>query len=225
MTQNVLSDGHWLAISTATDVEAAALFDVRAGQATLRLERRERWRRGQPRRCLAHLEALLAEAPGEPVAGILVEVGPGSFTGVRLGLAVARALAYADGIPALGVDSFALARAAAGDTSAAVLLAARPRHVYLDLPGAPVEELPITEAVARLQQAPHRTVAAEASVLLACAIDADRALPVELPALSAMPALAARSPRAAEPIYVGVSEAERTHGIVLPDSTLPVTRH
>src|SRR5262249_42516725 len=37
---------------------------------------------------------------------IAVTLGPGAFTGVRIGIATAQGLALATGLPALGLDSF-----------------------------------------------------------------------------------------------------------------------
>jgi tRNA threonylcarbamoyladenosine biosynthesis protein TsaB len=42
--------------------------------------------------------------------GVAVATGPGSFTGLRVGLAVAQGLALACNIPALGIDSFTACR-------------------------------------------------------------------------------------------------------------------
>ena len=69
-----------------------------------------------------HAEALvpmIAALPGKGRAErIVVGLGPGSFTGVRIGLAAARALGLAWGVPVLGYPTLALvaaqARAAAG---------------------------------------------------------------------------------------------------------------
>jgi tRNA threonylcarbamoyladenosine biosynthesis protein TsaB len=65
-------------------------------------------------RLLELLEEVLAAAGGwDAVERIAVGVGPGGFTGLRHGIATARALAQARGLPLTGVSSLeALARAA-----------------------------------------------------------------------------------------------------------------
>jgi tRNA threonylcarbamoyl adenosine modification protein YeaZ len=65
-----------------------------------------------------HAEALLPAIAslleGQPrPASILVETGPGSFTGLRVGIAAARALGLAWGVPVRGVSSTLLVAAAA----------------------------------------------------------------------------------------------------------------
>lgn len=50
---------------------------------------------------------------GDRVTAIVVDIGPGSFTGLRMGLAAARALGLAWGVPVTGVSSLALIAAAA----------------------------------------------------------------------------------------------------------------
>jgi tRNA threonylcarbamoyl adenosine modification protein YeaZ len=54
---------------------------------------------------LAHVEGLLADQGVEPHAlgGIVVGTGPGAFTGLRVGIATAKGLAHALGLPIVGV--------------------------------------------------------------------------------------------------------------------------
>lgn len=55
---------------------------------------------------------MISELPGKGRAErILVSLGPGSFTGVRIGLAAARALGLAWGAPVLGYPTLELVRA------------------------------------------------------------------------------------------------------------------
>ncbi len=55
---------------------------------------------------------MIAELPGRGRADrIVVSLGPGSFTGVRIGLAAARALGLAWGVPVLGYPTLYLVRA------------------------------------------------------------------------------------------------------------------
>ena len=60
-----------------------------------------------------------------------VGIGPGSFTGVRIGLATAKALAYATGIPMVAVDWFELLAGQFDDRRVAVVLDARRDELFI----------------------------------------------------------------------------------------------
>ena len=95
-----------LAFDTATDLATSALV---ADGATLG----ERVTR--PQSLLADVDALLAEAGVRPtdLSGIVVGTGPGSFTGTRIGLSVARGLALSLDIPVAGISTLAALASAA----------------------------------------------------------------------------------------------------------------
>jgi len=56
--------------------------------------------------------------------GVVATVGPGSFTGLRVGLALAQGIALSAGVPAWGVSSFRVHAAAAGAGPAVPLVVA-----------------------------------------------------------------------------------------------------
>ena len=77
-------------------------------------------------------EARLAEADIDRIA---VGTGPGSFTGIRIGLAAARGLSFSLGAPVAGVST--LAALAEGAPNAVPVIDARRREVFALLDGAP----------------------------------------------------------------------------------------
>ncbi|MEO0993378.1 MAG: tRNA (adenosine(37)-N6)-threonylcarbamoyltransferase complex dimerization subunit type 1 TsaB [Pseudomonadota bacterium] len=93
-----------LGIDTSAGQCAVAL--VRPGEAPIR--RAERMERGHAEALWPMIDFALAEAKaGYPdLHGIAVCTGPGSFTGIRIGVAAARGLALGLGVPAEGIDRF-----------------------------------------------------------------------------------------------------------------------
>ena len=90
-----------LAIETASEACSIALFD---GETLLARDHRVLGR-GHAE----HLIPMIAELPDKGRADrILVSLGPGSFTGVRVGLAAARALGFAWASPVLGYRTLQL---------------------------------------------------------------------------------------------------------------------
>lgn len=97
-----------LAIDTSTAACTAALFD---GGGACVAKRDELIGRGHAERLAPMLAELLE---GRNAEAVLVGVGPGSFTGIRVGIAAAHGLAIGWGAPLSGMSSLALIAAAAG---------------------------------------------------------------------------------------------------------------
>lgn len=69
------------------------------------------------------------------LSGIAVSIGPGSFTGLRIGLATAKGLAYDSGLPLVGISTLAANAARINNDDALVgsMLDARKSEVYFSL--------------------------------------------------------------------------------------------
>jgi tRNA threonylcarbamoyladenosine biosynthesis protein TsaB len=122
-----------LAFDTATDVATSALLedgDVLAE------------RIGPPRSLLEDVNELLAQHDASPqeLKRIVVGTGPGSFTGLRMGLAAGRALALALDVAVAGVST--LDALAAGAPGALPVIDARRREVFTLIDGKPVATRP-----------------------------------------------------------------------------------
>jgi tRNA threonylcarbamoyladenosine biosynthesis protein TsaB len=109
---------------TATAATAVAFVDTGPGGVAVqaRHEPAPGERPGHARELLAAVERVLAEAGAgwEDVERLAVGTGPGSFTGLRIGLATARAAALARGLPLAGVGTLrALAAGAEADADPA----------------------------------------------------------------------------------------------------------
>jgi len=118
-----------LAFDTATDVATVAL--VRDGDVLGE-------RASRAVRVLKDAEELFLDAGLEAndVEGIVVGTGPGSYTGLRIGLVTARTLAISLCVPVAGVST--LAALAAGTPGAVPVIDARRGEVFTLVGGEPV---------------------------------------------------------------------------------------
>jgi tRNA threonylcarbamoyladenosine biosynthesis protein TsaB len=127
-----------LAFDTATDEATSAL--VWDGEVLGELVSR-------PISVLEDLDALLRRGGvrDSQLEGLVVGIGPGSFTGLRMGLATARALAFSLELPLAGVST--LDALAAGAPGAVPVIDARRREVFTLLEGEPAVLAPAELAI------------------------------------------------------------------------------
>lgn len=214
-----------LAIDTALDLCSVA-FVTAAGRGPALSEPLAR---GHAERLFAMVEAVLAEdgATLEDADRIAVTIGPGSFTGIRIGLAAARGFALALGRPVIGVDTLeALAASAAERPSGPVFAAidARKGEVYAAVHhrGTEVVAPFAADVAAALDRVPHDcglVIGSGAPLLAHAATVAGRRLPPLEPlagpdirkvaAIAAARAPAARPPA---PLYLRAPDAKPQAG-------------
>ena len=120
----------WLGIETSSLVSSVALMDESCliGELTIQagLTHSEQ--------LVPHIDMLLRTCQVEKseLKGIMVSIGPGSFTGLRIGMGTAKAMAYALQIPLYGVMTMdSLARNVAyTDRTICTVIDAQKKHVY-----------------------------------------------------------------------------------------------
>ena len=114
-----------LSIDTSTGQCAVALVD---GPREWSLA--EAMDRGHAERLFPMIEEVLAEAGADfnDLTRVAVCTGPGSFTGLRVGVAAARGLALGCGIPAIGITRF---EACATPETARIALPGRGGQIYV----------------------------------------------------------------------------------------------
>lgn len=224
-----------LAFDTCLDGVSVAV--ARADPAGVRVlwETSERRRAGHAERLMPMIIAALAGAGVgfAEIGRIAATCGPGSFTGVRTGIAAARALALAIGCPAVGVGCLAAiacgARAELGQASAgrplAVALDARLGMVYFQLFDATAQArgAPLLLAPQACAQALGSTPAivvgsAAAAVVQAGAAGAEARLPEAEPRASVLALLAAEPAvgQPLKPLYLRAPDAKPQADRVLP---------
>ena len=127
-----------LALDTSTSACTAALFD---GSGACVARRDEVIGRGHAERLVPMIAEML---DGRAAERIIVGVGPGSFTGIRVGIAAAHGLAIGWSADLVGMSSLALLAAGAGGTEVAVAVLGGHGELFVqefDPSGAPVSDL------------------------------------------------------------------------------------
>ncbi|OAF08278.1 tRNA threonylcarbamoyladenosine biosynthesis protein TsaB [Bradyrhizobium centrolobii] len=165
-----------LAIDTALEACAAAVLDTDAGE--LLAQESRLMKRGHAEALMPMIARVMqsADLAFTALDRIAVTVGPGSFTGLRVGISAARGIALAAKRPAVGLTTLsAFAAAIVGRSGSAPVLSAidaRHDHVYFQIVAGdgsqlvPPKVTPIDEAIAASQfGAPH--LAGNAAKILA----------------------------------------------------------
>ena len=179
-----------LAIDTALGACSAAVLDLNRGGITA--SETMAMTRGHAEALLPLIARVmdLADVEFAGLDRIAVTTGPGSFTGLRVGLSASRGIALAAGKPAIGLSTLAgfAAPLIADDDSSHVVAAIDARHdnVYLQVFGTSGRTLvapriaTLRDAVRAAMTGPARIVGSAADLLAATwPKDADRPLAVE----------------------------------------------
>lgn len=157
-----------LALDTALEACSAAVLDTE--QAAILASESQLMIRGHAEALVPLVAGVMAQAQCNfsDLDRIAVTTGPGSFTGLRVGIAAARGFGLAASRPVVGITTLAALAApyiAADDTiPVAAVVDARHRHVYLHLFGAGGRTL-IAPRVVPLREAMHAAAAASARLV------------------------------------------------------------
>jgi len=213
-----------LALDTCLNACSVAVAD---GE-TLLASASEVMARGHQERLAPMAERVMADAglAFAELERIGVTVGPGSFTGLRVGLAFAKGLASALAIPAVGVGVLEALAAHAGGGLVFAALDARRDQLYLQAfeDGRPLmapDVLPLGTATARLAEIAmgrHATLIGSGAPLLADAAPGARLIEAQGAEAWQVARIAARrTPGPLRPLYLRAPDAK------LPATRLPAT--
>jgi tRNA threonylcarbamoyl adenosine modification protein YeaZ len=217
-----------LAIDTSCGAASIAVFDGAARQTLAKTI--EPMKHGHAEALAPMVASLMGEIDGgfASLGAIGVTVGPGSFTGIRIGLALARAMGLALEIPVIGVSTLvAFAAPLLAEPRAGVIVSAvdaRHEAVYFqsyETSGRPLfapRVGPLREAIRSVGAGPARFVGDASGLLaaearrdgLACEVFASLYPDIDAVALIALAADPATSPP--RPLYIKPPDAKPAAG-------------
>lgn len=157
-----------LAIDTALEACSAAIFDTEQG--AIVAGESEIMTRGHAEALMPLVDSAMREAGIDffSLDRIAVTVGPGSFTGLRVGIAAARGFALAAKKPVVGVTTLAALAApyiaADPNTPVAATIDGRHRHVYFELYGTQGRVL-LAPRIIPVEKAVHAAAATSARLV------------------------------------------------------------
>jgi tRNA threonylcarbamoyl adenosine modification protein YeaZ len=221
-----------LAIDTALAACSAAVLDTDHGIVAAQSLVMER----------GHAEALMpliarimdeARTAFRELDRVVVTTGPGSFTGLRVGIAAARGIALAAAKPAVGLSTLSALAAPEMDADATVpviaAIDARHDHVYLQVfgPGGRTLTAPrlasMREAVEAAAVAPACIVGSAAQAVAAAAVDAGIAIAAieqrgapDIAWVARMGAVVPEGQSPPKPLYLRAPDAQPQNAAQLP---------
>jgi tRNA threonylcarbamoyl adenosine modification protein YeaZ/ribosomal-protein-alanine acetyltransferase len=198
---------------------AACSAAVSVGERVL-AARYEEMATGQAEALAPMVEAVIREAdlPYAELSRIAVTTGPGSFTGVRIGLSLARGLGVSLGLPIVGIDSLAAiaCNEPRRDMPLAVIADARNNEVYAAVfAGAPEPRLTRREHLPELLTMPaFRMLGSGADAEAKIFLNAERSQAGDFPRAANFISLAARmtpGDAAPDPLYLRPPDVKPQH--------------
>lgn len=221
-----------LAIDTALEACSAAVLDSNTGM--LASEMRPMVR-GHAEALIPLIAKVMAEAniAFSELDRIAVTTGPGSFTGLRVGISAARGMALSTDKPAFGLTTlaaFAAPHIAHDDSvSLAVAIDARHEHVYLQVfgPGGRTLVAPRIASIrdaARISSTGRTRLTGNAAQAMASAWPANEPPPLlvdeqkvpDIAWVARLGAVASGSPNAVKPLYLRAPDAQPQAAARLP---------
>jgi len=179
-----------LAIDTALGLCSACVFDTVSDTAisseSIPMDR------GHAEALMPLIERVMDRVEGgfSSLDRVAASIGPGSFTGLRVGLSAGRAIAMATDIPVVGVNTLSAFAAPYLDQSSDAwivsVIDARHSHVYLQLMGSdgklalPPQIISIVDAVVAIGGKPVRVVGSAATLFGAALREAGQSPAIEL---------------------------------------------